>query len=116
MNISERIAMLKEAQCLIREAADLIHEAVDGTTACNTADAYLIPVLDMAIDNDNDWLGNNPGDIETLIGYLKEGDDNDPGPEDEIEDMQETEAPDIPGMMADAHRQINEAAQQEQAS
>ncbi len=66
LNKMERQEMLTEAQELLRQAIELITEAVEGTNVYLTADAYTIPTLEKLIDNESQWLGRNPGDLQGL--------------------------------------------------
>lgn len=77
MNNKERIDNLGEAQELIGQAIDLIAEAVRGTSLQGAAEAYLISVLQTAISENNEWLGQNPSNIQSMIEELYPDEDDD---------------------------------------
>ena len=72
MTNQERIDELQEAQELLLEAIDAIKAATKLSIVEGYATAYLIPVLEQAISDDNDWIsGRNPGNIVALIEQLR---------------------------------------------
>jgi hypothetical protein len=73
MNMTTKsIELLQDAQELLREAIRLIELATTNTDADVTADAYTIPTLKVLCDNDHDYLGRNPGNLEDLIELVTE--------------------------------------------
>ena len=73
-----RIDDLEEAKELLCRAIELIRDAVDGSAVYQTADAYLIPTLEQAMSDDNQWVGgHNPGNIQNLIDRLQDENDVD---------------------------------------
>lgn len=77
MNVNERIELLEDAQDMLRQAADMIHTAIDSTSLSDSADAYLIPAIDMAVDSDHQWLGSNQFTVQDAIDALRHTDDGD---------------------------------------
>ena len=84
----ERIEQLKEAQDALRRIVEDIKDAVRGTSVSNTANAYLIPALEVAIDDESEWLGGNPGNLQSLIDDLSAADSTDDTEDDESEDAE----------------------------
>lgn len=68
----DRINQLREAQRLLRIAADTIREAMDTLDNEGAALAYLVPSIEMAIDNEHMYLGSCQFTVQDAIDELEE--------------------------------------------
>jgi len=66
MEKNERIIALEEAQDLINQAIDLIHEAVADTDEARSADAYILAHLDNWANGNNQYDQHIPNIIESI--------------------------------------------------
>lgn len=77
MDPYERTEMLEDAREHLRQAIDLIRDAVRGTHVDNYAGAYIIPSLIMCKDENHEYLGSQPANIDELIRAVEGADDED---------------------------------------
>ena len=77
METYQRIELLEEAQEELRAVIEKINQATRGSKVRDTANAYLIPALEVAIDDESEWLGGNSGNIQSLIDDLSDNSDED---------------------------------------
>ena len=71
MTKTERIEMIEEARQLVREAMELLTDAVDGTDADSTFNSYTVPTVEVLIENEHQWLANNSGNLDNLIEEIE---------------------------------------------
>jgi hypothetical protein len=76
MDTYDRIALLEEAQGLLKEALDLIRQAVRDTPIENSAESYLIPHLAMRIDDHHEYLGREQSVAELIAALREDGADD----------------------------------------
>ena len=77
MDTYERTEMLEDAREHLRQAIDLIRNAVRGTHVETYAKAYIIPTLIMCKDENHEYLGSQPANIDELIYAVEGADDED---------------------------------------
>lgn len=65
--LTEQITDLENAQDQLREIVETIKRIVNHTNMSGQANAYLIPALECAIDNEHGWLGGSNCTIEDVI-------------------------------------------------
>lgn len=73
--LQTRIAQVKEAQELIRQAAELVKSATEGDEEVMSIHkrvmAYVIPALELAVSDDHKWIGSAQYNCETVINELQ---------------------------------------------
>lgn len=67
MNFNEKVNDLENAFEKLEEAIELVKSAVEGTPEENRAKSYLIPALEMALNDEHEWVGKNPCNIAKLL-------------------------------------------------
>ena len=73
----ERIEQLMDAQEKLREAVELIRQAMRGTPGEERSRRTIIATLEMATDSNHSWLGIETS-VEDLIDQIR-GDESDEG-------------------------------------
>lgn len=67
MTKQERTDLLEEAQMDINNAIEKIRQAMEGTSSWNRVKSYLVSQLEMAVSGENEWVGQNPSNIQSII-------------------------------------------------
>lgn len=67
LNKEERIELLQDAQMDINNAIEKIRQAMGDTSSWGRVKGYLVSQLELAIGSDNEWLGKNPSNIQSII-------------------------------------------------
>ena len=100
---SKTIDRLREIQDQLREIVAELKEASEGLNIEGQVNAYLLPAIEMAIDDEHDWLGSNQCTVQDLINAVSSGKETPTSSEeDEIE---------FPGRNVDAHQDAMDRAE-----
>lgn len=76
MDSAKRIEALEEARNLIKQAIELIKDAIEDTSIEDRAEAYILPSLKMCLGSGHGYLGSQPCNIDEMIEDIEEDEED----------------------------------------